>query len=169
MKILVCASARNLSPAFFAATTEIGHHIGEKKYTLIYGGGDIGLMAEAARASAEAGGLVKGYIPQVFNKITPQQPHTNIKTDVVETIFERKERMLFDSDILLVLPGGIGTYDEIFEGATANDIQCFADDTQKLKPIVIANFPDESGVPYFRGLKLSLEDAVRNKAIDRLA
>lgn len=166
MKILLCASSRRLSDTFFKMATDLGAHIGKSKYDLIYGGGDVGLMGEVARAAALSGAQVTGYVPTAFHKVAPDQPHMNVQTHIVETLFERKEKMLFSSQLLLVLPGGLGTLDEKAEGAAANDIQCYIDDTQSLKPIIIMNLPDQSGVPYFRGFKLLLEDMVRNGAMD---
>lgn len=166
MKILLCASARRLNDSFFAMAGDIGTHIGQQGHTLVYGGGDAGLMGEVARAAAFAGALVRGYVPTIFHKAVPNQPHTSIQTDIVETLFQRKEKMLFDADILLVLPGGLGTLDEGAEGMAANDIQSYIDDTAPLKPIIILNLLDEDGIPYYRGLKILLEDMVRNGAMD---
>lgn len=166
MDILLCASSRCLSDEFFEAATKIGDHIGKKKHGLIYGGGNIGLMGEVARAAATAGSSVKGYIPPAFHKAAPDLPHETITTHLVENLFVRKEKMLFDSDLLLVFPGGLGTLDEGAEGAAANDIQCYIDSAEALKPVVILNLKDKDGIPYYRGLKLQLEDMVRNGAMD---
>lgn len=165
MKILLFASARNLD-RFFKIAGDVGTHLGQKGHIVVYGGGDAGLMGEAARAAAAAGSKVKGYVPAVFHKVSPNQPHHFVQTDIVENLFQRKEKMLFDAELLLVLPGGIGTFDEAVEGLAANDIQSYIDDTAPMKPIIVLNLPDDDGIPYFRGIKLQLEDMVRNKAVD---
>lgn len=166
MDILLCASSRRLSDEFFSVATDIGHHIGQKRYGLIYGGGNAGLMGEVARAAAALGSSVRGYVPPAFHKVVPDQPHPSVQTELVQSLFDRKEKMLFKSDILLVLPGGIGTLDELAEGSAANDIQVYINGQVPLKPVIVFNLLDESGIPYFRGLKLLLEDMVRNGAMD---
>ncbi|HRQ60370.1 MAG TPA: LOG family protein [Alphaproteobacteria bacterium] len=166
MKILLFASARHISDRFFAIAGEVGTHIGQQGHMVVYGGGDVGLMGEAARAAAAAGSKVKGYVPGIFHKASPNQPHHTIQTDIVENLFIRKEKMLFDGELLLVLPGGIGTLDEAAEGLAANDIQSYIDDRAPMKPIIILNLLDDDGIRYFRGIKIQLEDMVRNKAVD---
>jgi hypothetical protein len=93
--------------------TWIGHHNGQ----LVYGGGNNGLMGLVAQATAEAGGRVVGIIPQAL------QTQENTRTactelHVVNTMHERKHMMAERADMFLALPGGIGTFEELFEAWT---------------------------------------------------
>ncbi len=88
----------------------IGHHGGQ----LVYGGGNNGLMGQVADATLAAGGRVVGIIPRAlvdkeFAKRDCSELH------IVETMHERKQMMAERADVFLALPGGIGTFEELFE------------------------------------------------------
>ncbi len=114
MRIAVFCSANDaLDPDFFTMTRALGEWIGRGGHTLVYGGCDMGLMECVAQAVHESGGQVIGVIPARLE----QGGHTSDCIDVrilCETLGERKQLMLAHSDVVLALPGGIGTLDEIF-------------------------------------------------------
>lgn len=83
-------------------------------WTLVYGGGNIGLMGELADAALDAGGKVLGVIPQhLFDKEVGHLGLSNLV--IVNSMHERKARMADESDAFVALPGGFGTFEEFCE------------------------------------------------------
>jgi uncharacterized protein (TIGR00730 family) len=93
--------------------TWIGHHQGQ----LVYGGGNNGLMGLVAQATADAGGRVVGIIPKAL-QTTENTRTACTELHVVNTMHERKHMMAERADVFLALPGGIGTFEELFEAWT---------------------------------------------------
>lgn len=123
MKIAVyCGSGYGNDQAYTEGAKRLGRWIGEKKHTLVYGGGEAGLMGVVAREVYEAGCPVVGVIPGdvEFIKSRPQ-PYV---TELIEArnMSERKEKMLEIADVFIALPGGIGTLDEMTEAITLTKI-----------------------------------------------
>jgi uncharacterized protein (TIGR00730 family) len=88
---------------------------------LVYGGGRIGLMGVVADAVLDAGGRAHGIIPQ--NLVDLETAHTGLTSlDVVRSMHERKSKMADASHGFIVLPGGLGTFDELFEILTWNQL-----------------------------------------------
>ncbi len=109
-----CGSRPGNSPAFTEAAQAVGHWIGSHDGQLVYGGGKAGLMGTVARATRDAGGRVVGIIPQAL----VDRELANELCDelhVVTTMHERKAMMAERSDAFIALPGGIGTFEELFE------------------------------------------------------
>lgn len=109
-----CGSRPGDSPAFTAAARAVGRTIGELGWGLVYGGGRAGLMGTVADAVLAAGGHVTGVIPRSLMErelghVGAQELH------VVETMHQRKTLMAERADAFLALPGGIGTFEELFE------------------------------------------------------
>ncbi len=127
-----CGSKAGNNILFAQQATTLGHLLAEKNITLIYGGGNKGLMAAVANAVLEKGGKVIGIIPQVLTEWEHQ--HEGItELIIVETMHIRK-RMLYEKcDAAIVLPGGYGTLDELFEMLTWNQLNIHD------KPIFILN------------------------------
>ena len=96
------------------AARVIGTEIGRRGWQLVYGGGRAGLMGVVADAALAAGAAVVGVIPQSL--MARELGHTGLtELHVVETMHERKMMMAERSDAFLALPGGIGTFEELFE------------------------------------------------------
>lgn len=96
------------------AAEQVGHWIGEHGGQLVYGGGKTGLMGTVARATKQAGGRVVGIIPTALvNKELANDACDELH--VVDTMHQRKAMMAERSDAFLTLPGGIGTFEELFE------------------------------------------------------
>ena len=109
-----CASSTQLVPAFHSAADLVGSGLAARGLSLVYGGGCIGLMGEVANAAAKGGATVTGVITQ---KLVEHEQANNECDEliVIDTMQERRTIMMERSDGYLVLPGGIGTYEEFFE------------------------------------------------------
>lgn len=109
-----CGSAGGADPAFAEAARDLGLTMAERGIDLVYGGGRLGLMGAVADAMLGAGGEVYGVIPESLIPHEVAHPGcTQLVT--VATLHERKAKMTELSDAFVVLPGGIGTLDELFE------------------------------------------------------
>ncbi|MDA0803718.1 MAG: TIGR00730 family Rossman fold protein [Planctomycetota bacterium] len=109
-----CGSATGTDPAFLELARLTGEAIAGDGLELVYGGGGIGLMGELARAAKGAGGRVTGIITEQFLKL--EQGWTGCDELVVlQTMAQRKHELIKRADAFLVLPGGLGTYEEFFE------------------------------------------------------
>lgn len=109
-----CGSRAGDDPAFEVAARAIGQGIGERGWRLVYGGGRAGLMGSVADAALAAGAEVIGVIPQAL--MGRELGHGGLtELHVVDTMHERKRLMAERSDAFIALPGGIGTFEELFE------------------------------------------------------
>ncbi len=109
-----CGSAAGAAPAYAEAARSVGREIARRGWTLVYGGGRVGLMGQLADAALESGGRVTGVIPRfLYEREVGHDGLTEL--EIVETLTERKLRMGELARAFLTLPGGIGTLDELFE------------------------------------------------------
>ena len=109
-----CGSRPGENPLFADAARAVGGWIGARGGQLVYGGGRDGLMGIVADATQAAGGRVVGVIPQAL----VDKEHARTACDelhIVQTMHERKAMMAERSNVFLALPGGIGTFEELFE------------------------------------------------------
>jgi uncharacterized protein (TIGR00730 family) len=109
-----CGSRPGNTAAFAAVAREVGQWIGRNDGQLVYGGGNNGLMGIVADATLGSGGRVVGVIPKAlvereFAKLDCTELH------VVDSMHQRKQMMAQRADAFLALPGGIGTFEELFE------------------------------------------------------
>ncbi len=109
-----CGSRPGSDPLFTTAARAVGRWIGEHQGQLVYGGGRSGLMGEVAQATRQAGGRVVGVIPQALVD-KELANHACDELHIVQTMHERKAIMAERSDAFIALPGGIGTFEELFE------------------------------------------------------
>lgn len=109
-----CGSSVGMSQAFAEAAHQLGTWIGNQGHTLVYGGSSVGLMGILSRAVLEAGGTVVGVEPRFFIDAGVAQ-HNLSELYVVDTMAERKAKMIELGDIFIALPGGVGTLEEISE------------------------------------------------------
>jgi uncharacterized protein (TIGR00730 family) len=109
-----CSSSTTLDPDFHQPAVEVGRELARRGIALVYGGGSVGLMGEIARACREAGGCVIGVITRRLVEMEKADPACD-ELLVVETMRERKRLLEARGDAFLILPGGIGTYEEFFE------------------------------------------------------
>ena len=109
-----CGSRPGALPAYDAAARQVGTLIGALGWQLVYGGGRAGLMGTVADAALAAGAPVVGVIPTSLMR--REVGHGQLtELHVVDTMHQRKQMMAERSDIFLALPGGIGTFEELFE------------------------------------------------------
>ncbi len=114
---LFCGGRPGIDPAHMQLAAEFGQLLASRKIRLVYGGGKMGLMGAAADAALAGGGLVTGIIPH--HLVERELMHPKV-TDMrfVANLGERKNMMLRLADAIVVLPGGLGTLDEVFEVLT---------------------------------------------------
>ena len=108
-----CGSSNAADPAYLDAAVQVGRDIARAGLKFVYGGGGVGLMGAAARGAHDAGGKVLGIIPEFLKG--REQPFDDVETIVVTNMHQRKMMMFDHADSFVVLPGGIGTLEEIVE------------------------------------------------------
>jgi uncharacterized protein (TIGR00730 family) len=112
-----CGSSDAIHPGYIEGARFMGRTLAERGIRLIYGGGKTGLMGAVADGVLEAGGMVVGVIIPSMN--TAALAHIGLtQMDVVEGMHARKARMHELSDGYIAMPGGLGTFDELFETIT---------------------------------------------------
>lgn len=109
-----CGSRFGSDPRHLHAARELGQAIGENCWQLVYGGGRVGLMGAVADAALAAGARVTGIIPDSLMRREVGHPGLS-ELLVVDTMHERKRLMAERADAFVALPGGIGTFEELFE------------------------------------------------------
>ena len=127
-----CGSSNRVDPRFLDAAAELGRLMGEAGLELVYGGGRVGLMGRVADGVLAAGGRVVGIIPRHLHE--REVAHATVdELLIVETMHERKQLMAERADAFVVLPGGYGTLDEMFEIITWRQLGLHD------KPLVLAD------------------------------
>jgi uncharacterized protein (TIGR00730 family) len=127
-----CGSSHGAKPEYGQAARRLGRLIGEHDFSLVFGGGNVGLMGEVARAAHDAGATILGVLPEFLRHL--EQPlKTAEELIVVPDLQQRKAIMLARSDAFIVLPGGLGTFDEIFEVLSTAQLQVHR------KPLVLVD------------------------------
>ncbi|MBA3479359.1 MAG: TIGR00730 family Rossman fold protein [Lautropia sp.] len=133
-----CGARKGNDPTFVELANQVGRAIAQRGWLLVYGGSSVGLMGEMADAALAAGGEVLGVIPQQLVK--QEVGHTGLqRLEIVADMPVRKTRMIDVADGFLVLPGGFGTLDELFEVVTLRQIG------MHVKPIVLCDPADYWG------------------------
>jgi uncharacterized protein (TIGR00730 family) len=108
-----CGSSDAADPAYLRAAADLGRALAAAELRLVYGGGGVGLMGACARAAHEAGGEVLGIIPDFL--VGKERALDTVPTEVVTSMHQRKQRFFEESQGYVILPGGIGTLEEIVE------------------------------------------------------
>ncbi len=143
-----CGSSMGVHTAYRDAALQLGRFLAGKKIELVYGGASVGLMQVLADATINAGGFVTGIMPHML--IQKEIVHNGIQHfEAVESMSERKEKMIALSDGFIALPGGFGTLDEISEVLTNSQLRIHD------KPIGLLNVKG-----YFNGLIHFIDHAV---------
>lgn len=112
--VVYCGSNPGNKPIYQEVARELGQKLGQKGVNVVYGGGNLGLMGTVADATLENGGTVTGIIPNFLAKLEVAHK-TLTELHFVDTMHERKAKMVSLSDGVITLPGGYGTMDELFE------------------------------------------------------
>lgn len=148
-----CSSNLGRNPEYLSVAKALGKLLAEKKITLVYGGANVGLMRGVAEAVINNGGKAIGVITHFLaKKHLTQQGLSELIT--VETMQERKTKMAELADGFIVLPGGFGTLEEIFEILTAAQLGFHQ------KPIAVINTEG-----YYDFLKVQLDHMVKEKML----
>ena len=122
MNVAVFCSANNdIAPDYFRAAEELGRWIGENGHTLVYGGGNSGLMECIGKAVHEADGRTIGVVPRIMEEGRRVSDYVDVEIPC-EDLNDRKAIMMERADIFHALPGGIGTLDEVFTVAASKTI-----------------------------------------------
>ena len=132
-RILVfCASSGSCEPHFHEAAESLGREIARAGHTMVYGGGAVGSMGAVADGALAEGGEVVGIIPRFMREREWAHPGV-LDLRLVEDMQQRKRDMLEASDAIVTLPGGSGTFEELFEAITSKRLGLYPN------PIVILN------------------------------
>jgi uncharacterized protein (TIGR00730 family) len=127
-----CGSKSGNNPLFEEHAKQLGHLLAHHNITLIYGGGNKGLMGAVANAVMEKQGKVIGIIPQLLTD--REHSHQGISELIVVDNMHIRKQMLYEKcDAAVILPGGFGTLDELYEMLTWNQLSIHN------KPIFIVN------------------------------
>jgi uncharacterized protein (TIGR00730 family) len=127
-----CASSRQVDKVYLEAAHRLGAMLARESITVAYGGGAVGLMGELANGSLAEGGAVIGVIPEFMYEL--EWGHEGItELKIVKDMHERKKLVMQDSDAIIALPGGCGTFEELFEALTMKRLGFY------LNPIVLVN------------------------------
>lgn len=116
-----CSANSNLAPEYFERTRELGSWIGRNGHTLVFGGCNLGLMQEVAKAVHESGGMTVGVVPTIVERGGKVSDYVDVKI-LCDNLSDRKDLMIERSDVIVALPGGVGTLDEIFTVLAAASI-----------------------------------------------
>ncbi len=127
-----CSASDTIDPLYKHEAEVLGRWIGSHHRTLVYGGANGGMMEIVARATREEGGDAVGIITQRIIELgrTSQQPTELVTTN---NMGERKQLLIERGDLIVALPGGVGTIDELFDALTTRMLG------EHQKPIIICN------------------------------
>lgn len=116
-----CGHEFGTNPNFASDAKKIGEFLGKNNIRMVFGGGNVGLMGTVATAALDAGGHVIGV--STNNVIEKQEPvHKGVEVEIVDGVNERKQKMIELSDAFIILPGGIGTLNELTDIMTMQQI-----------------------------------------------
>ncbi len=143
-----CGSSNAADPDFIQAAAEFGRALAAEKIRLVYGGGGIGLMGAGAKACHAAGGKVLGVMPEFLR--TREVLYDDVETVVVHNMHQRKILLFDESDAFVVMPGGVGTLEEIVELLSWRRLDLHR------KPVVFFN-PKGYWEPFFALMRHTVE------------
>jgi uncharacterized protein (TIGR00730 family) len=130
--LVFCASSRSCDPTFHQAASDLGRMLALAGDTVVYGGGGVGSMGALADAALESGGRVVGVQPRFMRDLEWTHPKLT-ELVLVDDMQTRKREMLALADAVVTLPGGSGTFEELFEAITSKRLGLFR------KPIILVN------------------------------
>lgn len=143
-----CASSGKIHPDYFEATVALAKDLVKNNVQVVFGGGSSGLMGQLADTVLDENGQIKGIMPQFMNEV--EWGHQGVSDfTYTQTMHERKAKFLEGTDALIALPGGTGTFEELFEAITLKKLGQFT------KPIVLLNTRN-----YFEPFRMLMEHAI---------
>ena len=151
MKICVFgASSAHIDEIYIKKVEELGERLAKKGHSLVFGAGGTGLMGAAARGFKRGGGHIHGVVPTFFRDEGVEQLYNECdEITYTQTMRERKAIMEDLADIFVIVPGGIGTFEELFEVLTLKQLN------QHDKGIVIFDIDG-----YYDGMEIFMETAL---------
>jgi uncharacterized protein (TIGR00730 family) len=152
-----CSSSSAVAPEFQIAARDLGRAIAAQNWRLVYGGNFVGLMAGVAQGARDGGGKVTGITPQLMAEKGLTDPHAD-ELVVTNDMRDRKALLEQRGDAFVALPGGLGTYEEVFEILVGRQLG-YHD-----KPIVLLNIAD-----YYRPMLDMVEHGIAQKFIKNAA
>ncbi len=144
---MFCASSSKIDPHYTESAYNLGKMLANAGIELIYGGGKVGLMGAVSSGSLDAGGTVIGVIPEFMKNLELGRKDI-AELRVVPDMHERVKMLIEDSDMLIALPGGVGTFDELMQAIAWKTLGLI------VKPILLVNTKN-----YFKHIINALEDA----------
>lgn len=157
MKCCIFGAASPLiDPKYIEKTEELGRFLAKKGHSLVFGAGANGLMGAAARGFSAENGEIIGVIPRFFREENIEEIYENC-TEIVytETMQERKFTMEELADCFIIVPGGIGTFEEFFEVLTLKQLG------RHNKPIILYNIFN-----YYEHLEKMMAQSVAGRFIN---
>jgi uncharacterized protein (TIGR00730 family) len=156
MRVCVyCASSRQCDPIYHRAAARLGRELAIAGVTTVYGGGSVGSMGHLADAALAAGGRVIGVIPQFMYDL--EWAHRSLSELLIVVDMHERKRLMIDAvDAVVALPGGCGTFEELFEAMTWKRLGLFGG------AIVIVNTDD-----FYRPLIELLERSIERRFMDQ--
>ena len=149
-----CGSKSGKDPIYTQAAFKLGTILGQKKIQLIYGAGGTGVMHAVAEGCKQAGGSLQGVtIDRLFSMEQPDLSEGEVK--IFHHMFTRKVSMTKDADAFVVLPGGLGTMDELFELMTLKQLGIVK------APLVVLNINF-----FFDGLRSFVHQFIRDGFVE---
>ena len=154
MKLCIfCSANQNIDPDFFEMTRELGEWAAKNGHSIVFGGHDAGLMHAVSQAAHDAGGQVIGVVPRKIMEMGRLSPYLDVHIPT-ENLTDRKDLMMLQGDAFIVLPGGIGTLDELFTTAAAATLQYHQ------KPLILWNMKG-----FWNSLIACLDDVQQKEVI----
>jgi hypothetical protein len=161
-----CGSSNDADPDFVAAARALGQALAAADLRLVYGGGGVGLMGACAHGAHDAGGRVLGIIPDFL--VGRERALETVEHVIVSNMHERKMMMFERSDGFVILPGGIGTLEEVVELLSWRRLDLHA------KPVVFYN-PRDFWQPLFALFQMTVDEKLTPpefmaswRAVDRI-
>ena len=130
---IYCSSSNDLPEKFYKISKELGEMLAQKGYNMVYGGSTRGMMGTIADNALKNGAEVIGVMPEKFQDWGLQQPNLT-KLIITKDMRERKATMEKHADAFIAMPGGFGTFEEIFEILVAKQLNYHS------KPVIFMNF-----------------------------
>lgn len=150
-----CASSKLCDPEYLTAARLMGEQLARAGILVVTGGGSTGLMGAVADGALSAGGRVVGVLPRFMNKV--EVAHQNLtRLHLVDGMHERLAAMLDESEAFVTLPGGCGTFEELFFVLTRKRLGLTT------RPIVIVNIRG-----YFDPVIAMLDRCIQERFMDR--
>lgn len=156
MRICVFGAASpTIDPEYMEKVEVLGEQMAARGHSLVFGGGENGLMGAVARGVKRAGGYILGVIPEFFGDENVEAIYSYCDRLIEpETMRQRKQIMEDNADAFIVVPGGIGTFEEFFEILTLKQL------CRHNKPIVIYNVKN-----YYDEINLVMEKAIEKNFV----